>query len=157
MSNDIVGPDAVHLNLGQRVRIRNWKLVGIWLIGATLGALAFQFQHRVPAGMYGPLLSIFCLSQMLFELLGVAIEKDVIGLPVRPMKLLPIVSVWRKSVAIVNIEGVTFAGSWLGIQVMVVESASAASIAAFQDRKARVKFIDGLKTRAPGLRIYRYM
>jgi hypothetical protein len=146
---------AVAIPANRTVGIRNlYVLLGS--ISATCAGIAyFLLTPQTPPGWLALALSVLCVWIFLLELRGVSVKADTLSFAHRPLWWLPIVSVWRRQLALKDLEEMTSLRPWLNFEVVLLEGQFEASRLLFHSRNARLKFFEAVKKRAPAVRIYR--
>ena len=139
----------------KNVGIRNlYVLLGS--ISATCAGIAyFLLTPQTPPGWLALALSVLCVWIFLLELRGVSVKADTLSFAHRPLWWLPIVSVWRRQLALKDLEEMTSLRPWLNFEVVLLEGQFEASRLLFHSRNARLKFFEAVKERTPAVRIYR--
>ena len=139
----------------RRVGIRNSYLsIGSLFLGAV-GLGNFVTRWNSPSGWLGLALGAFCVWLFIIELRGVTVDRGMLSFPRRPLRWLPIFSIWRQQIATIELHEMTVLPRWYGLQVVLVEGAFGAERLLFQSRSVRMKFFEAVKAQAPGIRIYR--
>jgi hypothetical protein len=139
----------------RRVGIHNSYLsFGSFFLGAV-GIGFFVTRWNSPSGWLGLALGILCVWLFIIELRGVTVDSGMLSFPQRPLRWLPVFSIWRQQVATIELQEMTVLPRWCGLQVVLVEGAFGAQRLLFKSRTARMKFFEAVKAQVPGIRIYR--
>jgi hypothetical protein len=139
----------------RRVGIRNSYLsIGSLFLGAV-GLGYFVTRWNSPSGWFGLALGILCVWLFTIELRGVTVDGGMLSFPRRPLRWLPVVSIWWQQVATIDLQEMTVLPRWCGLQVVLIEGAFGAERLLFQSRSVRMKFFEAVKAQAPSIRIYR--
>jgi hypothetical protein len=145
---------AVATAARNRLSVRNpYVLVGS-LFAGSLG-LGYFVLGSPPLGWFALALGLFCVWLFVLELRGVAVNADVLSFPSRPLRWLPIFSVWRRRVPMRDLEEMTVLRPWCGLQVVLLDGRCGVERSLFHSRNSRLKFFDAVKAKLPGIRIYR--
>ena len=146
---------AVAIPANKTVSIRN-RYVLLGSISATCAGIAyFLLRPQTPPGWLALALSVLCVWIFLLELRGVSVKADTLSFAHRPLRWLPIVCVWRRQLALKDLEEMTSLRPWLNFEVVLLEGQFEAGRLLFHSRNARLKFFEAVKERAPAVRIYR--
>jgi len=139
----------------KRVSVRNrYVLLGSLLLGG-LGLAYFVLRSKAPPGWLALALGLFCVWLFLLELRGVVAAADTVSFPRRPLRWLPIFSLWRRRVPLRDLEEITVLRPWCGLQLVLLDGRFGTEHLLFHSRKARMKFFEAVKAMLPDIRIYR--
>src|SRR5216683_894272 len=95
---------AVATPANKTVSIRN-RYVLLGSISATCAGFAyFLLTPQTPPGWLALALSVLCAWIVLLELRGVLIKADTLSFAHRPLRWLPIIGVWRRQLALKDLE-----------------------------------------------------
>ncbi len=146
---------AIATFAGKRVSVRNRYVLLASLLVAGLGLGYFVVRSKTPPGWLALALGLLCAWLFLLELWGVVVGADSVSFPCRPIRWLPIFSAWRRRVPLRDLDEVTVLRPWCGLQVVQLEGGFGTERLLFHSRTARMKFLDAVKAKLPGIRIYR--
>jgi hypothetical protein len=129
-------------------------LLGSILVAcAALGYFALRF--KTLPGLLALALCIFCVWHFVLEVRGVVVNANTLSFPRRPLAWLPVFSVWRRRVPLKDLDEMTVLRPWLSLEIVLLEGRFGAERLLFHSRNARLKFFDAVKTKSPGIKIYR--
>jgi len=141
-----------------RVVIRNWSFIRVAVLGILIGIGIGIYAARSPsllALLVG--LVIFAYSDWLLFLdaRGIIIDEQTLSFPIRLLPWLPIFALTRARLPVEQVSDLTYVGSWMGMERVLLNHQSDRQTLMFQDRDARRLFFDTMKRRLPTIAIYR--
>jgi hypothetical protein len=146
---------AITSSARKRVSVRNRYVLLASLLAAGLALGYFVLRSKAPPGWLALALGLFCVWLFLLELRGVVVRADTLSFPRRPIRWLPIFSIWRRRVPLRDLDEMTVLRPWCGLQVVLLDGRFGSERLLFHSRNARMKFFEAVKAKLPDIRIYR--
>jgi hypothetical protein len=86
---------------------------------------------------------------------GIIIDEQTLSLPIRQLPWLPIFALTRARLPVEQVSDLTYVGSWMGMERVLLNHQSDRQTLIFEDRDARRLFFETMRRRLPTIAIYR--
>jgi hypothetical protein len=139
------------------VVIRNWSLIRVAVLGILIGIGIWISGVRSQTLLVLVGLVIFTYSAWLLFLegRGIIIDEQTLSFPIRLLPWLPIFALTRARLPVEQVSDLTYLGSWMGMERVLLNRQSDRQTLIFQDRDTRRLFFDTMKRRLPTIAMYR--
>jgi len=143
--------------LGLGVVIRNWRLIRVAVLGILIGLGIYGVSSPSLLASAGLVIFAYSAWLLFLEGRGIIIDEQTLSFPIRPLAWLPIFALTRARLRlpVVQVSDLTYVGSWMGMERVLLNHQSDRQTLIFQDRDARRRFFEIMKRRLPMIDIYR--
>ena len=139
-------------------RFVNWKMIAIELAIALSGFYIFnETTARKPTlpGILGVLFGVIALWLLWRELAGISIHSDSISMPTNRIRVLPVLSFFRRTVSLSSVRRMTVSLPWCGFEVVRISGDFGSDVLVFSSKGQRRRFIAIVESLCPGVGVYR--
>jgi len=109
----------------------------------------------VLAGILGVLVAVGALWMVLRELKGISINSEAISMPTKRSQWFPLLSFWRRTVALSEVRRLTVSPPWSGFEVVRISGDFGSDVLVFSSKAQRRRFIAIVESLSPGVGVYR--
>lgn len=137
-------------------RFWNWKLISAEFILAAVGIAGFIFLRPRIEQLGGLGLGILGLWLLSREILGLAINGQVLAFPTGRLPWLPILSLGRRvRIKPSSLRELTVVNPWYGFQVVEIQGGFETELLVFQTRGQRLRFMSVVEGICPDVQMFR--
>jgi len=155
---------AAKLSLGDGVSVpkenlslvfRNQHLIRVAVLGIFIGLGIYSLWWPSLLALGGLVVVAYSAWLLFLEGRGIMVDEQTLSFPTRPLPWLPIFALTRGRVRVGNVADLTYVGSWMGMERVLLNRRSDHQTLLFQDRTTRRLFFETMRRRFPTIEIYR--
>jgi hypothetical protein len=133
---------------------RNRHLIRVAVLGILIGlGISWVWAPSLWVALVGLVIFIYSAWLLLLEGRGIILDEQTLSFPTRPVPWLP--SLTRARFPVEKVTDLTLMGSWLGMELVLLNRRSDHQMLLFEDSNTRRLFFESMRRRLPTIEIYR--
>jgi hypothetical protein len=135
---------------------RNRYLIRVAVLGILIGlGISWVWVPSLLVALGGLVIFIYSAWLLLLEGRGIIMDEQTLSFPTRPVPWLPILALTRARLPVEKVTDLTLMGSWLGMELVLLNRRSDHQMLLFEDSNTRRLFFESMRPRLPTIEIYR--
>jgi hypothetical protein len=135
---------------------KNRHLIRVAVLGILIGlAIYWVGVPSLLVALGGLVIFAYSAWLLLLEGRGIIMDEQTLSFPTRPVRWLPIFALARTRLPLEKITDLTYMGSWMGIERVLLNHRTDRRTLLLEDRDARRLFFEAMRRRISAIEIYR--